>query len=81
MIMKLIEFYDTDAKLVNLKNLLLRNVHIASSVSAQKLKCPPRLGSAQNLHSLGSFELENSGLGSSLEVVDLMCSISPKDKS
>ena len=38
--------YNTEAKLGNLKNLLLNDVHIVSSVSARKLKCPSwaRLG-------------------------------------
>ena len=39
--------HDTDAKLGNLKNLLPNDVHMVSSVSARKLKCPSsaRLGS------------------------------------
>ena len=32
--------HDREAKLGNLKNLLLNDVHIVSSVLAQKLKCP-----------------------------------------
>ena len=32
--------HDTEAKLGNLKNLLLNDLHIVSSVSAQKLKSP-----------------------------------------
>ena len=40
-------------------------VKIVSSISAQKLMC---LGSARNLHSSGSLELENSSSNSSLEI-------------
>ena len=58
--------HDTEAKLGNLKNWLLIGVHIVSSVSARKLKCPAVLGSARNLHSSAWRELENSGSGSSL---------------
>ena len=48
--------HDTEAKLGNLKNLLLNDVHIVSSVSARKLKCP----------SSARLELENSSSNSSL---------------
>ena len=53
--------HDTEAKLGNLKNLLLNDVHIVSSVSAQKLKCPSSARLRTFIARLGSswkFQLE-----------------------
>ena len=55
--------HDTEAKLGNLKNLLLNDVHIVSWVSARKLECPilARLVSEPFLLSsaqLGKLQLE-----------------------
>jgi hypothetical protein len=65
--------HDTETKLENLKNLLLNDVHIVSSVSARILKCP---GSARNLHSSARLELENSSSGSSLLIDYTLASFS-----
>ena len=53
-------------KKMELKKLYIKKK--SSSVSARKLKCP---GSAQNLHSSGSLEPENSSSGSSLQYLAL----------
>ena len=60
--------HDTDRKFGNLIVVLNQGLKNFSSVSARKLKCPSSawLGSARNLHSLGSLEPENSSLNSSL---------------
>ena len=47
--------HDAEAKLENLKNLLLNDVYIVSLVSARKLKCPARLGSVPSLLGLNTY--------------------------